>query len=102
MVLIGVWDDVTLKVLSAAMVGVSIDAFVDIVVASVLIYLELDKRSSYTVDMLAGDWAETVIDLSIFVRVGELIDALARGYVDVMTALNFSMSVSFEERLRFC
>ena len=102
--LIGVKADVVNNVLSAVMVGVGIGVLVVVVVTSVLTPLELAKPSSYAVDVLAGDWDEAFIgiDFSIDMRVDELIDVLARVWVDVMTALNFSMPASSEERLRFC
>ena len=75
------------------MVGVGIDALVGVMVASMLISLELGNPSLYAVGVLADDWAEAVSDLPIGMRVGEWIDALARGCVDVMAGLNFSMEL---------
>ena len=65
-----------INVLTAVMVGVSIDVLVVVVVTSVLISLELAKPSSYAVDVLADDWDEAFIgiDLSIDMRVDEVID----------------------------
>ena len=86
------------------MVGVGIDVLVGVVVTSVFVSLELIKPSSYVVDVLAGNWGEAFIgiDLSIDMRVDEVIDVFAGVWVDVKTALNFSMPASSEERLCFC
>ena len=79
MLLIGVWADVVSNVLTNVMVGVGVDVMVGVVAASVVIVLELTNPSSYAV-ALAHDWDEPVIsiDLSTDMRVGELIDVLAR------------------------
>ena len=55
-------------------------------------------------DVLAGDWDEAFIgiDLSIDMRVDEVIDVFDGVWVDVKTALNFSMPAASEERLCFC
>ena len=68
-----------INVLTAVMVGVSIDVLVVVVVTSVLISLELVKPSLCAVDVLAGDWDEAFIgiDLSIDMRVAEVIDVFA-------------------------
>ena len=68
-----------ITVLTAVMVGVGIDVLVGVGVTSVLISLELMKPSSYVVDVLAGNWDEAFIgiDLSIDMRVDEVIDVFA-------------------------
>ena len=78
--LIEVWTDVIINVLTVVMVGVGIDALVGVVVASVLISFELVNPSSYAVVVVTEDWDEAVfaIDLLIDMRVDELIDVLAR------------------------
>ena len=55
-------------------------------------------------DVLTGNWGEAFIgiDLSIDMRVDEVIDVFAGVWVDVKTALNFSMPALLEERLCFC
>ena len=86
-----------INVLTAVMVGVGIDVLVGVGVTSVLI--ELAKPASYVVDVLAGNWDEAFIgiDLSIDMRVDEVIDVFDGVWVDVKTALNFSMPASSEE-----
>ena len=93
-----------INVLTAVMVGVGIDVLVGVGVTSVLISLELMKPSSYVVDVLTGNWDEAFIgiDLSIDMRVDEVIDVFDGVWVDVKTALNFSMPAASEERLCFC
>ena len=78
--LIEVWTDVIINVLTFTMVGVDNVALVDVVVDSVLIYLKLVNPSLFAVDVLAGDWDEAVvaIDLLIGMWVDELIGVLAR------------------------
>ena len=90
--------------LTVVMVGVSMNVLVAVVMTSVLISLELSKPSSCAVNVLADDWDEAFIgiDLSIDMRVEEVIDMFANMGVDVMTALNFSMPPSSEERLCLC
>ena len=85
-----------INVLTVVMIGVA--------VASVLTSLEFAQPSSCAVDVLTDDWDEAFIgiDLSIDMRVDELIDMFANMGVDVMTALNFSMPPSSEERLCLC
>ena len=80
-------------------VGVGIDVLVAVAMTSVLIPLELSKPSSCAVDLLTGDWDEEFIgiDLSIDILVDEVIAVVADVWVDVMTALNFSMPPASEE-----
>ena len=80
-----------INVLTVVMIGVA--------VTSVLISLEFDQPSSCAVDVLSDDWDEAFIgiDLSIDMLFDEVIDMFADVCVDVVTALNFSMSASSEE-----
>ena len=97
------WADVVINVFPTAMVGVSIDALVDVKVTPVLISLELAKPSSYDMEVPTDGWEEAFIgiDSSIDMRIGELTEVLARMWVGVMTSLNISMPASSEERLWF-
>ena len=99
----GVWANAIINVLTAVMVGVSVDALVGVKVAPVLMSLELTKPSPYAMEVLTDGWEEAFIgiDSSIDMRVGELTEVLARMWVGVMTSLNISMPASVEERLWF-